>query len=103
MYKNFTRSYTMMTKSIPTKFDEHDLNQLNYLAKLYDRPVSYLIREATRTYIQSQAKKLEFLEEARSAANNFEKTGLHSTHPEVKSWLNKLSQGINAERPKCHK
>lgn len=93
----------MLTKSIPTKFDEQDLNRLNYIAKLYDRPVSYLIREATRDYLDAQAKKLEFLEEARMALANYKDSRLHSTHQEMKSWLGDLANGKNLGRPKCHK
>ena len=93
----------MLSKTIPTKFDEYDLSQLNYLAKLYDRSVSYLIREATKDYIRTQVKRLEFLEDARIAAANYENTGLHCNHKEVTSWLNNLAQGIKMERPKCHK
>ncbi len=103
-YNYFTpKVIAMLTKSIPTKFDEQDLSRLNYIAKLYDRPVSYLIREATRDYLDAQAKKLEFLEEARTAFANYKDRGLHCEHKEVKSWLNDLAQGKNVGRPKCHK
>ena len=93
----------MLTKTIPTKFDEQDLERLNYLSKLYDRSVSYLIREATRYYLDAQAKKLEFLEDARTAMNNYKKTGLSCNHQEMKSWLKDLGNGNNTGRPKCHK
>lgn len=93
----------MLTKSIPTKFEAGDLERLNYLSKLYDRPVSYLIREATRAYLDSQAKKLEFLEEARIAANNYRKTGMHCNHEEIKIWLKDLANGKIGNKPKCHK
>ena len=93
----------MLTKSIPTKFDEQDLNRLNYIAKLYDRSVSYLIREATRDYLDAQAKKLEFLEEARLAFANYQESGLHVNHQEMKSWLGALSKDKDVGRPKCHK
>ncbi len=93
----------MLTKSIPTKFDEQDLSRLNYIAKLYDRPVSYLIREATREYLNNQAKKLEFLEEARLSLNNYKESGLHVNHKEMKTWLNDLSKGQNVGKPICHK
>jgi len=93
----------MLTKTIPTKFDEQDLERLNYISKLYDRSVSYLIREATRDYLNAQAKKLEFLEDARTAMNNYKKTGLSCTHQEMKTWLNALGNGESTGRPKCHK
>ena len=93
----------MLTKSIPTKFDEQDFNRLNYIAKLYDRSVSYLIREATREYLDAQAKKLEFLEEGRLAFANYKESGLHVTHQEMKNWLGNLSKGKKVGRPKCHK
>lgn len=93
----------MLTKSIPTKFDEQDLDRLNYIAKLYDRPVSYLIREATREYLDAQAKKLEFLEEARVSFANYKNSGLHVNHQEMKTWLADLSKGKSAGKPKCHK
>lgn len=93
----------MLSKSIPTKFESGDVERLNYLSKLYDRPVSYLIREATRAYLDSQAKKLEFLEEANTAMNNLNKTGLHCDHNEVSNWLKSLANGQTIEPPKCHK
>jgi predicted transcriptional regulator len=93
----------MLTKSIPTKFEASDLERLNYLSKLYDRPVSYLIREATRAYLDSQAKKIAFLQEAKMAADNFNSTGLHASHGEVKGWLSDLANGKINEKPVCHK
>jgi|GEM_PF-3111655 len=93
----------MLTKSIPTKFEAGDLERLNYLSKLYDRSVSYLIREATRAYLDSQAKKIAFLEEARVAANNYKKTGMHCNHEEVKGWLKDLANGHTNRKLKCHK
>lgn len=93
----------MLTKTIPTKFDEQDLERLTYISKLYDRPVSYLIREATRVYLDNQAKKLEFLEEARAAFKNYQETSLHSTHKDMKNWLNDLSNGIKSKKPICRK
>ncbi|MBP9743111.1 MAG: hypothetical protein KBD37_07130 [Burkholderiales bacterium] len=93
----------MLTKCIPTKFDEQDFNQLSYIAKLYDRPISYLIREATKEYLKAQAKKLEFLEEARLSFANYKASGLHVNHQEVKTWLGNLSKGKIAGKPKCHK
>lgn len=93
----------MLSKSIPTKFELGDLERLNYFSKLYDRPVSYLIREATKVYLNSQAKKYEFLEEAKIAAEKYKATGLHCNHEEFTSWISQLSVGIATEKPKCHK
>lgn len=93
----------MLSKSIPTKFEAGDLERLNYLSKLYDRPVSYLIREATRAYLESQAKKIAFLQEAKLASEHFHATGLHASHNEVKGWLSDLANGHVHEKPICHK
>lgn len=93
----------MLTKSIPTKFEAGDIDRLNYLSKLYDRPVSYLIREATKAYLDSQAKKIAFLQEAKIASENFQQTGLHASHNEVKGWLSDLASGKVGEKPICHK
>lgn len=93
----------MLSKSIPTKFESGDIERLSYLSKLYDRSISYLIREATRAYLDAQAKKLEFLEEARLAEAHYRSTGLHCTHKEMKKWLNDLSNGKGKSKPKCHK
>lgn len=93
----------MLSKPIPTKFEASDLERLNYLAKLYDRSVSYLIREATRAYLDSQAQKLIFLEEAKIAAANYQTTGQHATHDEVKDWLKDLASGKISQKPSCHK
>ena len=93
----------MLSKSIPTKFDQGDLDRLNYFATLYDRPVSYLIREATRTYLNAQAKKLEFLEDAKTAAQHYRSTGIHCNHTEMQTWLKDLAQGRVSEKPECHK
>jgi predicted transcriptional regulator len=93
----------MLSKSIPTKFEAADLDRLNYFSKLYDRPVSYLIREATRVYLDSQAKKLEFIEEAKLAAERYQQTGLHCNHNEVTGWLKDLANGQMTRKPICHK
>ena len=93
----------MLSKSIPTKFEAGDVERLTYLSKLYDRPVSYLIREATRAYLDSQAKKLEFMEEAKTAADNLNQTWLHCEHKDVAKWLQSLADGQIVEPPKCHK
>ena len=92
----------MLNKSIPTKFDVNDLERLSYFSKLYDRPVSYLIREATRAYLDIQAKKLEFLEEAKSAEEHYRTTGRHCGHKAMKSWLKDLASGHLSEKPQCH-
>ena len=93
----------MFAKSIPTKFESGDIDRLNYLSKLYDRPISYLIREATKAYLDSQSKKLAFLQEANIAYEHFNDTGLHVNHIEMKNWLNNLSSGNLTEKPICHK
>ena len=93
----------MLSKPIPTKFEASDLERLNYLAKLDDRPVSYLMREATRAYLDSQAKKLIFQEEAKIAAANYQTTGQHAIHEEVQSWLKDLVSGQISQKPRCHK
>jgi predicted transcriptional regulator len=92
----------MLNKSIPTKFDEGDFERLNYFSKLYDRPVSYLIREATRSYLDNQAKKLEFLQEGTVASEHYHSTGLHCDHQEMKKWLKALSEERVSEKPQCH-
>lgn len=93
----------MLTKTIPTKFAEDDLKRLTYIAELYDRPVSYLIREATLAYLDAQAKKLEFLEEARIASKNYQETKMYCEHKKVKDWLGNLANGSKSKRPKCRK
>lgn len=92
-----------LNKSIPTKFDQRDVDRLNYFAKLYDRSISYIIREATRAYLDIQAKKLEFLQEGKHAHEHYRTTGLHCTHQEVSQWLKNLGKGVKSEKPKCHK
>jgi len=94
----------MLKKTISTKFDAADMKHLNYLYALCNRPASYLLTpEAPRTYLDTQTKKLEFMEGVRTAANNLKQTGLHCDHSEASCWLQSLANGQIIELPKCHK
>ena len=93
----------MLSKAILTKLESGDVKRLNYLSRLYARPISYLTQKATHAYLDLQAKKLKFQEDAKSAMTNLNKTGLHCDHNEISIWLKSLADGKTVESPKCHK
>lgn len=57
-----------------------------------------MIQERVREMMFSQ-----FVAEAVEAHEHYETTGLHTTHDEMKAWLNSLSTNPNNKPPVCHK
>lgn len=56
--------------------------------------------------IQERVRELafaQFIEDAEKANEHFQKTGLHTTHDEMKAWAKSLSINPNATLPVCHK
>lgn len=56
--------------------------------------------------IQERVKQLmfaQFVDDAIEAHEHFQTTGLHTTHEEMRAWVNSLSAHAENRPPVCHK
>jgi predicted transcriptional regulator len=99
---------------------EPDLRQkLETLASRQTRSPEMLLRDAIEQYLQREegeaaldrvwdgyngptVTREAFLREGEEAYQHYKKTGLHVTGDEVKTWLQSLARGEDAELPECH-
>lgn len=59
-------------------------------------------REAEASCVNNAVTRRKWLEEGRTAWEDYQKTGLHLTNKEVMDWMDKIVAGENAPMPKCH-
>jgi predicted transcriptional regulator len=52
--------------------------------------------------VSREEKREQFRQDALTAWNDYQATGLHATAEEADAWLAKLEAGEDAEAPQCH-
>jgi predicted transcriptional regulator len=72
------------------------------LAEARRRTSHWIMREAIEEYVSREEKRQSFIQDAQSAWEEFERTGLHLTGEEVDDWMTKLESGEDAPVPECH-
>jgi len=60
------------------------------------------MREAIDAYVSREEKRLSFYQEAQTAWEDYQRTGIHLTNEEVGDWIAKLEAGEDAPLPECH-
>jgi predicted transcriptional regulator len=84
------------------KLDAEIKARVNRLATARRRSPHWVMREAIEEYVQREEKREQFKQDALTAWEDYQTTGLHLTADEADSWLAKLEAGRNATPPKCH-
>jgi predicted transcriptional regulator len=72
------------------------------LAEARRRSAHWIMHEAVEQYVNREEKHEQFRQEALTAWNDYQATGLHATAEEADAWLAKLGAGEVAEAPECH-
>ena len=85
------------------KLADDDRARLASLASTRKRSSHYLMREAIQQYLTREEARQSFREEADEAWLDYEKTGLHATHAEVKAWVDSLGKRRPKRAPKWHR
>lgn len=72
------------------------------LAESRQRTPHALMLQAIESYISREEKREALRQDARSAHDEYMRTGLHLTNDEVRAWIDQLRQGNKVPMPKCH-
>ena len=84
------------------KLDSATKERIQRLASVRRRSAHWIMREAVEQYVGREEKREQFRQDALSAWNGYQATGLHATAEEAYAWLAKLEAGEEAEAPECH-
>jgi predicted transcriptional regulator len=84
------------------KLDDKLKNRIRRLADLRHRSPHWIMREAIAEYVVREEKREAFRQDAISAWNEYQTTGLHLTQDEADAWLTRLESGQDTEPPECH-
>ncbi len=91
---------TVATTSL--KLDSELKERVQRLAAARRRSAHWIMREAVEQYVGREEKREQFRQDALTAWNDYQATGLHATAEEADAWLAKLEAGEDAEAPSCH-
>jgi predicted transcriptional regulator len=91
---------TLATTSL--KLDFELKQRIQQLASARRRSAHWIMREAVEQYVSREEKREHFRQDALTAWNDYQATGLHATAEEADAWLAKLEAGGDAEAPVCH-
>jgi predicted transcriptional regulator len=84
------------------KLDQDLKQRVQRLADARRRSAHWVMREAVEQYVGREEKREQLRNDALSAWNHYQTTGLHVTGEEADSWLAKLEAGEDAGAPECH-
>jgi predicted transcriptional regulator len=84
------------------KLDFELKQRVQQLASTRRRSAHWIMREAVEQYVSREEKREQFRQDALTAWNDYQATGLHATAEEADAWLAKLEAGEDAEAPQCH-
>ena len=89
-------------RPVAIKIETDIKERVRRLAVARQRSPHWLMREAIRQYVEREEKRETFRQDAISAWNEYQATGLHVTMAEADAWLAKLAAGKDAKPPECH-
>jgi len=91
-----------MATSTSIKLADGLKEKLQAIAKDENRSANWLMNDAIAQYVERKARRKALLDKMRAAHEEYERTGLHLTHEEVKEWMAKRARGERAPMPKLH-
>jgi predicted transcriptional regulator len=93
---------TATARPVAIKVDPEIKERVNRLASARNRSPHWLMREAISQYVEREEKRETFRQDALSAWNEYQATGLHVTLEEADTWFAELEAGKDVEPPECH-
>ncbi len=93
---------TAAVRPVAIKIDPEIKERVKRLADARQRTPHWLMREAIRQYVEREEKREAFRQDAISAWNEYQATGLHVTTEEADAWLANLEAGKDVKPPECH-
>ncbi len=89
--------------NLTVKLAAADRERLEVLAVSKKRTAHHIMKEAIQRYLQEEESEERFVNAAEASADDFEKTGLHITLDEAKTWAKALKTKPKATLARCHK
>ncbi len=84
------------------KLDIEMKERVQRLAEARRRSSHWILREAVEEYVTREEKREQSRQDAVTAWEHYQRTGLHVTEEEADAWLAKLEAGEDAPIPECH-
>jgi len=84
------------------KLESELKERVQRLAVARRRSAHWLMREAVEQYVSREEKREQLQQDALTAWDAYQATGLHATAEEADAWLAKLEAGEEGEAPECH-
>ena len=84
------------------KIDDELKGRVQELARVRERSAHWIMREAIKQYVEREEARESFHREAQESWAEFQKSGMHLTGEEVKSWLESWGTDAETEAPACH-
>lgn len=91
-----------LTHPVTIKIDSDTRERVKKLAEARDRTPHWMMREAIREFVEREEKREQFRQDAITAWQEYQNTGLHVTEQEADDWLAKLEAGVDEAIPTCH-
>jgi len=92
-----------MTRPTSIKLDDDLKGRIQHLADARHRSAHWLMREAIEQYVKREERREALRQDALSAWEDYQTTGLHATADEVEQWLVSWGKDDEAPTPPCHK
>jgi predicted transcriptional regulator len=84
------------------KIDDPLKRRIQALAAARKRSPHWIMHEAIEQYVEREEARESFRQEALAAWTEYQETGLHLTHEEVRSWLGRWGTDGASEPAECH-
>ena len=85
------------------KIDDALKGRVQQLASQRRRSAHWIMLEAIQQYVEREEARESFKQDALRAWEDYQRTGLHLTGQEVRSWLKTWGTDDEKAMPECHK
>jgi len=85
-----------------TKLDDDLKSRVQHLADMRHRSAHWIMREASRDYVERGEAQENFKQEALASWTTYQETGRHLTGQEVRDWLNTWGTDKETMIQECH-
>lgn len=90
------------TANMTVKLGGAERDRLKALAAARKRTTHYLMREAIQKFLDEEEAEQRFIAAGEASLKHYQKTGLHITLDELRSWAKDVKKDPNTPMPECH-
>ncbi len=90
------------TSTTSLKLDSKLKSRVQRLARARRRSAHWMMCEAVAQYVNREEQREQLRQDALTAWNHYQATGLHLSGREADEWLAQLEAGVDTGVPECH-